>query len=121
MRDDIDPALRSLAEANRKRLTDPERRLWHALRHRLAIEGTHFRRQVVIGRAIVDFACVAHRLVVEVDGEQHGFEAVRESDARRTAALEVEGWRVLRFSNAQVRREMDSVLETILAAIERRL
>ena len=121
MRDDEDPALRRRAKAMRRDMTPAERRLWWALRHRLPLAGTHFRRQVVIGRAIADFACVATRLVVEVDGGQHGAEAAEAYDARRAAALEAAGWWVLRFSNAQVMRAIDEVLDTILAAIERRL
>jgi hypothetical protein len=49
MRDDVDPKLRQRAATMRKAPTEPERRLWWALRHSLKLEGTHFRRQVVIG------------------------------------------------------------------------
>jgi len=91
------------------------------LRHTLGIEGSHFRRQVVIGSAIADFACVKAKLVVEVDGEQHGFDERRERDEMRTRALNAAGWRVLRFSNAQVLCEMEMVLETIWAAVNTRV
>ena len=121
MRDGVDPTLRARAKSMRRALTEPERRLWWALRHRLPLEATHFRRQVVIGEAIADFACVTSRFVVEVDGDQHGADAALRYDAARTKRLEAEGWRVLRFSNAQVLRAMDEVLDTILAAIEGRL
>jgi very-short-patch-repair endonuclease len=102
----------------RKAPTEAERRLWWALRHRLAIEGSHFRRQVVIGRAIVDFACIAARLVVEVDGNQHGADRALAYDAERARLLEATGWRVLRFSNADVMTRPDEALDTIRAAIE---
>jgi very-short-patch-repair endonuclease len=118
MREDEDPRLRAHAKAMRRAMTEAERRLWWALRHRLALSGTHFRRQVVVGRAIADFACVANKTIVEVDGEQHGADRAIVYDAQRTAYLEAAGWRVLRFSNAQVMREGDDVLETIRAAIE---
>jgi len=121
LRDDEDPQLRRRAKAMRRAMTEPERRLWWALRHRLPLNGTHFRRQVVIGRAIADFACVATRIIVEADGDQHGADGAQAYDAQRSASLEALGWRVLRFSNAQVMREMDDVLETILAAAEKRL
>ena len=120
MRDDVDPELRKHAATMRRNATEPERRLWWALRHRVTLANTHFRRQVVIDRAIVDFACVATRTIVEVDGEQHGHDRALSYDAKRTLALEMAGWHVLRFTNAQVMREMDSVLETILAAVEAR-
>jgi very-short-patch-repair endonuclease len=121
MRDDQDPVLRARAKAMRRAMTEAERRLWWALRHRLALRGTHFRRQVVIGRAIADFACVATRTIVEVDGEQHGGDEALAYDKQRTALLEAAGWRVLRFSNAQAMREGDEVLETIRAVVEGRL
>ena len=121
MRDDEDPRLRRRARTMRRALTPAERSLWWTLRHRLPLSGTHFRRQVVIGRAIVDFACVTTKLVVEVDGDQHGADGAQAYDAKRTASLEALGWRVLRFSNAQVMREMDEVLDTILAAVEGKL
>ncbi|WP_158817648.1 endonuclease domain-containing protein [Methylocapsa sp. S129] len=121
MREDEDPRLRARAKAMRREMTEPERRLWWALRHRLALSGTHFRRQVVIGRAIVDFACVASKTIVEVDGNQHGADRALAYDAQRTASLQAAGWRVLRFSNAQVMRDDDEALETIRAAIEGKL
>ena len=120
MRDNVDPEIRQHAATMRRKATEPERRLWWALRHRVTLAKTHFRRQVVIDRAIVDFACVATRTIIEVDGDQHGHDRALSYDAKRTLALEMAGWRVLRFTNAQVMREMDSVLETILAAVEAR-
>jgi len=121
MRGDVDPRLRRRAIAMRKALTEPERRLWWALRHRLSLEGTHFRRQVVIGRAIVDFACVATHTIIEVDGDQHGADLALAHDAQRSELLEAGGWRVLRFSNAEVMSGLDDVLDTIRAAMEGRL
>ncbi len=121
MRDDVDPKLRRRAATMRKTQTEPERRLWWALRHSLPLEKTHFRRQVVVDRAIVDFACIATRTIVEVDGDQHGHDRALAYDAKRTRALEAAGWQVLRFSNRQVMLELDSVLETVLAAVEGRL
>jgi very-short-patch-repair endonuclease len=60
-------------------------------------------------------------MIVELDGDQHGRDGALAHDANRTRQLEAAGWRVLRFWNAQVLRELDSVLETILAAVEGRL
>ncbi len=98
-------------------MTDHERRLWLALKQRLPMAGTHFRRQFAIGPYIVDFCCLAHRLIVEVDGEQHGTDDARRYDERRTSYLTSQGFRVLRFWNHEVTREMESVLDTILASI----
>lgn len=117
MREDVDPQLRRRVIAMRKAMTEPERRLWWALRHRLSLEGTHFRRQVVIGRAIVDFACIAAQVVIEVDGNQHGADRAAAHDAERSRLLEAAGWRVLRFSNAEVMFCPEEVIDTIRAAM----
>jgi len=121
MRADVDPELRRRAATMRKTQTEPERRLRWALRHSLPLDKTHFRRQFVINRAIVDFACVATRTIVEVDGDQHGHDRALAYDAKRSHELEAAGWRVLRFSNRQVMLELERVIETILAAVEGRL
>jgi very-short-patch-repair endonuclease len=121
MRADIDPELLRRAATMRETPTGPERRLWWALRHSLSLKQTHFRRQFVVGRAIVDFACIASRTIVEVDGDQDGRDRALTYDAKRTRELEASGWRVLRFSNRQVMLELDIVLDTVLAAVEGRL
>src|SRR3954463_4853592 len=71
----IVPPQRRLARAMRAAPTEAERKLWWHLRHRLLTPGTHFRRQVRIGRYVADFACHATRIVVEVDGGQPGARA----------------------------------------------
>jgi very-short-patch-repair endonuclease len=101
----------------RKAMTESEKRLWWHLRYRLPIEGSHFRRQMAIGPYVADFCCLTARLVVEVDGNQHGTDEAMAYDARRAAFLECEGFRVLRFSNADVMRDIESVLDTIYAAL----
>jgi very-short-patch-repair endonuclease len=79
--------------------------------------GTHFRRQVPIGPYVADFACMAARLIVEIDGSQHGSEAGMRKDATRTRWLEQEGYRVLRFWNNEVTGNIKGVLEAIHAAL----
>jgi very-short-patch-repair endonuclease len=71
-----------------------ERICWELLRDR-RLNGVKFRRQHPIGPYFADFACVSRKLVIEIDGDHHAFQV--EADARRTAAMEREGWRVLRF------------------------
>ncbi len=90
------------------------RALASSLRRRLT--PSHFRRQVAIGPFVVDFCCRACRLVLEVNGNQHGFDVNLERDAARTHDLEALGFRVLRFSNRDVMTSMEVVLDTILAA-----
>ena len=120
MREHIDATLDKRARIMRREMTAPERRLWWHLRRRLPLDRTHFRRQVVIGKAIVDFACVTTRIIVEVDGAQHGEDRARGYDAARTAMLVAAGWRILRFWNFQIMTDMDSVIETISAVVEGR-
>jgi very-short-patch-repair endonuclease len=109
------PPQRKLARQMRAEPTEAERKLWWHLRHRLPAPGSHFRRQVQIGRFIADFVCHAHRLVVEVDGGQHAARSA--ADEERTKALEAKGYRVLRYWNNDVLKNIDGVLEDILSAI----
>ena len=84
----------------------------------MPLDGTHWRRQVPLAGYVVDFCCLERGLVVEVDGNQHGFDANRRADEARTSRLENEGFSVLRFSNREVMTTIDVVLDTILAASE---
>ena len=98
----------------RKMMTDAERSLWRHLRDR-QIDGFRFRRQVSIGRYIVDFACLEKRLIVEVDGGQHDIN--RDDDTVRDAWLTKEGYRVLRFWNNEVLSNREGVLARIAEAL----
>jgi len=104
-------------EARRMRFspTTGEQILWRALSGSKL--GVGFRRQLVIGHCIVDFACTKLRLVVEIDGASH--EGRERHDARRDRALESLGWRVLRAEDAEVRRDVGLVVERIRWAIVR--
>src|SRR5688500_9506610 len=92
--------------------TDAEKRLWTYLRARRT-SASHFRRQVPIGAYVVDFCCHGEKLIIEVDGGQHGLanEALR--DSQRTKWLESRGYRVLRFWNNEILQNFDGVAETI--------
>jgi very-short-patch-repair endonuclease len=94
--------------------TEAEYRLWGDLRNR-QLNGYKFSRQIPIGIYIVDFVCREQRLVVELDGSQH---AENERDERRTEWLNVQGYSVLRFWNAEVLQERRAVLDTILAVLQ---
>jgi very-short-patch-repair endonuclease len=102
------PKNRPRAKAMRRRMTDAELKFWNAVRaHRLM--GMGFRRQVPIGPYIVDFACPSHKLIVEIDGSQHGDEDVLRNDAVRTRFLEENGWTILRFANADALTDLENV------------
>ena len=99
--------------------TDAEARLWRHL-SRIPIDGTHFRRQVPIGRYFADFACHQVGLVIELDGGQHGEDAARQYDIERTVFLESQGYRVVRFWNSEIMDELEPVLDTIFAIVQQR-
>jgi very-short-patch-repair endonuclease len=92
-----------------------EQRLWFFLR-RKQLGGFRFRRQHTIGPYITDFACVEARIVIELDGEQHGFDEAAARDGRRDAFLDAQGFQVLRFWNGDVYNNIEAVLEAILDA-----
>jgi very-short-patch-repair endonuclease len=97
-------------------MTDAEQILWSRLR-RKQILGLHFYRQKPLGNFIVDFYAPKANLVVEVDGSQHGDADHAERDAERDAYLVARGLHVIRFSNAQVLREVGAVMEAIYRTV----
>lgn len=107
---------RATARRLRAAETSAEQKLWRGLR-RLPLGGSHFRRQVPIGPYVADFACLAARLVIEVDGSGHAMDATVARDAERTAWLEAQGYTVLRFWNPDVLTRLDDVLASIDAAV----
>ncbi|MDX8502760.1 endonuclease domain-containing protein [Mesorhizobium sp. VK4C] len=97
----------------RKVMTDAELKLWNELRgHRLM--GLGFRRQYPIAGYIVDFACPEKKLIIEVDGSQHGEASRADADETRTNRLQQDGWTVLRFWNDEVIRDIDNVCQHIV-------
>ena len=103
----------------RKAMTPQERSLWQRLKA-LRSQGHHFRRQSPEGPFTLDFVCRAAKLVVEVDGVQHAQERHSEEDRKRDKYLRQRGFLVLRFWAADVEREPDGVIETILNALSQR-
>ena len=101
----------------RRNATRAERRIWSFLRQRPA--GLKFRRQHPIGPYVADFACPEAGLVVELDGPSHLEAGAAEYDARRTAWLERQGWRVIRFWNPQSFEEVDGIVSAIVENAQR--
>ncbi len=95
-------------------MTEVETLLWSRLPGR-RLDGHKFVRQFPIGPHVADFACRRAKLVVELDGGQHG-DAV-EADAVRTRIIEACGYKVIRFWNGEVTENLDGVLGTILAEL----
>ncbi len=108
---------RDFARKLRKESTPEERRLWNRLRKRQLCD-FRFRRQFAIGPYIADFECFERKLIVELDGGQHNTPGAREYDEERTRYFESRGYRVIRFWNANVNEDMDSVLEAIAIALD---
>ncbi len=103
----------AMARRLRRDATEAEKVLWQVLRNR-SLGDAKFRRQVPIGRYIVDFACLERRLVIEADGGQH---AASENDAERTNWLESRRFRVLRFWNHDILENPEGIAAVILEAL----
>jgi very-short-patch-repair endonuclease len=93
--------------------------LWRALRNR-KFANYKFRRQHPIDPYILDFYCPAAKLAIELDGSGHETRAGERHDCVREQFLGAQGIVAVRFWNHQVREDLDSVLETILVALEQR-
>ncbi len=105
----------SLSRYLKRNMTDAERLLWYYLRGR---RDYSFRKQAPIGNYVVDFLCVGKKLIIELDGEQHGDAVHRAHDLLRDEFLKQHGYRIIRFWNDEIFKNMDSVLHAIYAALE---
>ncbi|MGH6908540.1 MAG: endonuclease domain-containing protein [Aestuariivirga sp.] len=109
--------LRQRARTLRQKMTPQEIKLWSQLKY-LNHDGFHFRRQAPVDGYILDFAEFSHRLIIEVDGSQHGFDTGAARDANRDRYFKSAGFRILRFWNIDVDTNMDGVIEMILLALK---
>jgi very-short-patch-repair endonuclease len=110
------PPPRNIVRARqlRREMTDAERAMWRLLRE--IAPGARWRSQVPLRHFIVDFASHRMKLVVEVDGGQHS----DARDAARTALIEAEGYRVLRFWNNDVLGNAEGCARVLMAALAER-
>lgn len=109
------PELKRRAAHMRANPTEAEELLWNALCEQQI--GYKIRRQHIVSQYILDFAYLDNRLAIELDGGYHNKEDQQYDDAVRTKNLEELGWRVLRFTNAEVFHDLESVLSQIKSAI----
>ena len=107
------PEVEAGARDLRWKMTPAEHRLWQALRV-CQLGDLKFRRQHPVGPFVLDFYCPSCKLGIELDGDVH--ESQVEQDEARTRHLESYGYRILRFRNEEVLRELPNVLERILQA-----
>ena len=104
--------LRTFARELRKNMTEAESFLWQRIR-RKQLKGRQFYRQKNIGNYIVDFYCPSAKVIVELDGGQHYTEEGMRRDQIRDNYLESRGFKILRFSDREVFKNIEGVLERI--------
>jgi very-short-patch-repair endonuclease len=103
---------RHRAKHLRRAMTRAEILLWRYLKaHHL--DGLAFRRQAPVGRYVVDFVCHSARIIVELDGETHDFDARQQHDAVRDTWLASRGFHGLRFTNEELLSSLEGVLTVI--------
>jgi very-short-patch-repair endonuclease len=111
---------RNRAKQLRQTMTRAETLLWRYLKAH-HIDGIAFRRQVPMGRFIADFVSHAARVVVEVDGESHDFGTRQCADLKRNQWFASQRYAVLRFTNEQVLKNLEGVIESIRETASARL
>ncbi len=110
--------LTSLAQNLRREATREENRLWYEF---LSSYPNRFRRQVVIGKYIVDFYCSSAKLAIELDGGQHYKNSAIARDDERTQWLNHNGIYVLRFMNSDISNNLSDVCSIIDTLVKERL
>lgn len=113
-----DPNNNLLARELRKNMTPAERHLWYDF---LSGSQPRFLRQKPIDHYIVDFYCPMVRLVIELDGDVHGSDEQIAADKVRSRVLEGYGVKVIRFTNEDVMKSFDQVVEEINLVVEKRM
>ena len=108
------PILKERRKSLRNNATKAEKLLWKILKSSM-LEGRKFRRQHSIGNYIVDFYCPAERLVLEIDGDVHDVDFVKEHDKFREEHLKDIDFNVLRIRNEEIFEDMDKVMAKIRA------
>lgn len=106
------PKLKKFSQRLRREMTDAEKIIWSKIRRR-QINGLQFFRQKSIGNYIVDFYCPKARLIIEIDGGQHYEDKALISDKSRDLELEKLGFKVIRFTNIDILRNIEGVLSKI--------
>lgn len=101
----------------RKNSPIPELLLWKKLRNR-QLDGYKIRRQYSIGGFVVDFYCPSRKLVIEVDGDSHYRKEIKTYDLQRERAISSLGLRIVRFTNLEVSRNLEGVLEKISSCLK---
>jgi very-short-patch-repair endonuclease len=104
------------AKELRREMTPAEKILWKKIKAN-KLNGLHFRRQQVVHGYYPDFYCHQHELIVEVDGDIHEFQ--QEYDVEREEYLKSLGFRIIRFTNEEIQKDLKGVLQKIVEACKR--
>ncbi|MBI5962726.1 MAG: endonuclease domain-containing protein [Chloroflexi bacterium] len=115
----IHPTIRQFARELRQPQTPAETTLWNLLRNRNL--KYKFRRQHPIDFFIIDFYCAEAKLLIEIDGASHLEKEQQEYDQARTEYLEAIGYKVIRFTNDDVRYNIHAVVTGIMEEVESRI
>jgi very-short-patch-repair endonuclease len=111
-------SLKFLRSTLRNKSTSAEAELWNILKSK-KLDLRKFRRQHSIGNYIVDFFCTSEKLIIELDGNQHGEYHRIEKDKKRGHYLEGHGFSILRFENRLVFQEPEFVKNEIRKAFKK--
>ncbi len=120
MRERLAPGSLQRARRLRRDTTVAERKLWRKLRELNHRAGYNFRRQAPFDPYTLDFVEHGARIVIELDGDQHGLSEQRAHDEQRDKMLSGRGYKVLRFWNRELNDQMDAVVNTIVQALAAR-
>ena len=115
MNDQYNKKLIANAKSLRKGMTKEERHLWYDFLKQIPVT---VHRQKVLGSYIVDFYIAAEKVVIELDGSQHYEPENQEADMQRDTYLRENGYKVLRYSNADINFRFPQVCEDILNHLE---
>lgn len=115
----IHPLILARARELRQPQTPAEATLWRYLRNRNL--KYKFRRQHPIYRFIIDFYCAEAKLLIEIDGDSHLEKEQIEYDKARTEYLEALGYKVIRFTNNDVRYTISAVVDKVISTVEKRI
>lgn len=102
----------AFSRQQRKSQNSWEAKLWQYLRAG-RFYGLKFKRQVQIGQYIFDFSCKGKMVLIELDGGQHSEKSISERDKNKENYAESQGYKVLRFWNNDLDKNLEGVLETI--------
>ena len=111
------PTIKENANYLRKNMTPQETKIWSIIR-RKQFYGYKFLRQYIIGNYIADFVCREAKIIIEIDGGQHNEGINIQEDTKRTEYLNSKGYKVYRFWNNEIDKNLDGVYQKLKEIFE---